>query len=92
MYKPTASDIAWANNFIRATAQNARWGIPRSGVVFEVDHDKKCLRQVAGPTEYPEIDINRAVFEKVGYSVFGLSKPVVETRLGKPHWGNIRRK
>lgn len=96
-YKPCPSDIEFAQQMIRCAANRARWSIPRSLVIFEINHDHKALIQVGGPTvgddAESELDMNGAVFAKVGYKVvrFGQNPDDVPAPDQERHWEQFRR-
>jgi hypothetical protein len=92
-YTPTDTDVQWAQRLLGSMADGGTWGIPRSGVVFKIDHGRKVVLQIDGPSSGKayEIEIaqNRAVFGRLGYKVVGKGDG---NDFNERHWEEFRRK
>jgi hypothetical protein len=61
--------LDWCRNLVRVMADGAVWGIPRSGVVFKIDKNKKCLILTVGEEDDPDFLATRRVFGQIGWDV-----------------------
>jgi len=59
-YKPTATDIAWAQNLVRIMKEGGTWGCPMSLQIYVFKKELKELWLTTGP-DTPEA---KDVFEK----------------------------
>lgn len=64
-----ANAVAWQQGHISRLVQGGRWIVPRSGTVYEIDHERKIARRISGLL--PEPDITK-VFAAMGWKVVEL--------------------
>lgn len=93
-YQPRSADVIWARQLLGSMADGGIWGIPRCQMLFKIDHQKKQLVQIGGPTEgedyLNEIDCNTAVFAEAGYQLIPLGEALTPSR--KLHWTQFSKK
>lgn len=66
---PDPEHLRWCENLVRTIKHNGIWGIPRSQLVFQIDHEKKQLRLVSGDPEHPDVAATRHIFSYLGWDV-----------------------
>jgi hypothetical protein len=67
--EPPAETLAWCKNLVRSIKHGGVWGIPRSGVVFEIDQENKRLILREGAPDNPDFLATRHVFAYIGWQV-----------------------
>lgn len=68
MWKPSATDTAWAANFVGTLRDGAVWALPCNATVYRIDKSRKVLALVEGPKD-DVFDKTVATFTAVGYTV-----------------------
>lgn len=67
-YDPPPDHIAWAQNMVGSLKQGGHWGVPATGDVYQIDHEKKTFDLIKG--ELNDWFFKTVVlFAKVGYIV-----------------------
>lgn len=61
--------LQWCRNLVAAAANNAIWGIPRSGVVFRIDKENTRLVLVVGTENDDDFLATKRVFKQIGWDV-----------------------
>lgn len=61
--------LAWCRNLVATVRNGGVWGIPRSGIVFTLDHDKKQLVLTVGEETNPDFLATKRVFAQIGWDV-----------------------
>lgn len=61
--------LQWCRNLVAAAANNAIWGIPRSGVVFRIDKENTRLVLVVGTENDDDFIATKRVFKQIGWDV-----------------------
>jgi hypothetical protein len=62
--------LEWCRNLVRISAQDAVWGIPRSGTVFRIDKkNKRLVLLQAGQDSDSDFDATQHVFSFIGWDV-----------------------
>ena len=61
--------LQWCRNLVAAAANNAIWGIPRSGVVFRIDKKNTRLVLVVGTENDDDFLATKRVFKQIGWDV-----------------------
>lgn len=61
-----ANAVEWQTRMVSVLKQGGRWIVPRSGSIYEIDHEGKRARRITGFV--PEPTITR-VFEAMGWKV-----------------------
>lgn len=59
----------WCQNLVNSMKHGGIWGIPRSGVVFEIDQINKRLILRQGTADDPDFLATRHVFAYIGWRV-----------------------
>jgi len=77
---PSESVLAWCRSLVAAAAQDAVWGIPRSGTTFRIDKKNKTLVLVVpGFDDGDDFRATKLVFGHIGWDVIedksGTTKP-----------------
>jgi len=67
--KPPKHVLDWCENLVRAAAQNAVWGIPRSGTVFRIDKENKKLILITPGKDDSDFYATKRVFSFIGWDV-----------------------
>ena len=68
--EPPKHVLAWCRNLVTAAAQDAVWGIPRSGTTFKIDKKNKTLVLVIpGFDDDADFRATEHVFSFIGWSV-----------------------
>lgn len=65
----------WCREMTRVIKHGGCWGIPRSGLVFEFDHDNKTMTLISGNPTHPDFYATQTAFARVGWSVRRRPKP-----------------
>lgn len=67
---PPEDVLAWCRELVRAAAQDAVWGIPRSGTTFRIDKKNKTLVLVIpGFDDGDDFCATKRVFKHIGWEV-----------------------
>jgi hypothetical protein len=67
---PEESVLEWCRNLVRAAAQDAVWGIPRSGTIFRIDKKNKTLvLTLPGFDDGDDFRATKRVFQHIGWEV-----------------------
>lgn len=66
---PPPETLAWCQNLVNSLKHGGIWGIPRSGVVFEIDQENKQLILRQGTPDDPDFLATRHVFAYIGWQV-----------------------
>lgn len=61
--------LAWCRNLVATVRHNGTWGIPRSGLIFNVDKEQKKLILVTGEETDPDFIATKRVFAQIGWDV-----------------------
>jgi hypothetical protein len=77
---PAESVLDWCRSLVAAAAQDAVWGIPRSGTTFRIDKKNKTLVLViSGFDDGDDFRATKRVFQHIGWEVVendnGTAKP-----------------
>ena len=77
---PSESVLDWCRGLVAAAAQDAVWGIPRSGTTFRIDKKNKTLVLVIpGFDDGDDFRATQRVFQHIGWEVVdndnGTAKP-----------------
>jgi hypothetical protein len=71
--RPPEAVLAWCEALVAQTKDGGVWAIPRSQVVFRIDHTNETLWCVDGPDDLEkivaELNVNRDVFAHIGWRV-----------------------
>lgn len=68
--RPAKSVLAWCRGLVNAAAQDAVWGIPRSGTTFRIDKKNKTLVLVIpGFDDGDDFRATKQVFKHIGWEV-----------------------
>lgn len=59
----------WCRSLVFSIRHGGRWGIPRSGLVFEIDHDNRRLVLVHGDPESEDFKETRRQFAGIAWEV-----------------------
>lgn len=59
----------WCHSLLSSIKDGGVWGIPRSGLVFRVDHSSKSLTLVSGSRDDEDFAATATAFGRVGWSV-----------------------
>lgn len=77
-WEPEAFQIEWVKNLIASIKPDGIWGLPNTGLIYNLDKKNKELHLVVGNLENPEsLDIhnkNKTVFGIVGWKVLDKRK------------------
>lgn len=66
---PSPQVQEWCRNLVRVIKHGGMWGIPRSGVVFEIDQTNKRLILKTGDPDNPDVHATRHNFSYIGWDV-----------------------
>ena len=67
---PSKSVLDWCRNMVRMAAQNAVWGIPRSGTTFQIDKlNKRLILILPGFDDGDDFRATKHVFSFIGWNV-----------------------
>jgi hypothetical protein len=69
--KPPEHVLSWCRNLVETIADGGPWAIPRSQIIFRVDHAARKLILVVGETDAPDFIATKKVFKHIGWSVVG---------------------
>jgi hypothetical protein len=77
---PSESVLMWCRSLVAAAAQDAVWGIPRSGTTFRIDKKNKTLVLIVpGLDDGDDFRATKRVFGHIGWDVIedksGTTKP-----------------
>ena len=77
---PSESVLDWCRGLVAAAAQDAVWGIPRSGTTFRIDKKNKTLVLIMpGRDDGDDFRATKRVFRHIGWDVTedksGTAKP-----------------
>jgi hypothetical protein len=77
---PSEAVLNWCRNLVAVTAQDAVWGIPRSGTTFRIDKKNKTLVLIVpGLDNGDDFRATKRVFGHIGWDVIedksGTTKP-----------------
>lgn len=61
--------LAWCRQHVGMINDGGVWGIPRSNLVFKIDHKQKRLILTAGNPEHDDFEATRHVFSYIGWDV-----------------------
>lgn len=61
--------LAWCQRLVTAISDGGVWGIPRSGLIFRIDHKNKQLVLTAGRKEDEDFVATKHVFSFIGWGV-----------------------
>lgn len=77
---PSEAVLDWCRGIVRAAAQDAVWGIPRSGTTFRIDKKNKTLVLiVAGFDDGDDFRATKRVFKHIGWEVVGKDNGTAES-------------
>lgn len=67
---PSPEVLEFCRNVVRIIKHDGVWGIPRSGTLFRVDHNKKQLILIVpGNDDDDDFDATKKVFKHIGWEV-----------------------
>jgi hypothetical protein len=66
--------LAWCRNLVRIMTDGGTWGIPRSGIVFQVDKKNKQLVMTVGEPDNEDFIATKRVFKQIGWGVITLAE------------------
>lgn len=67
---PPEHVLEWCRNLVRAAAQDAAWGIPRSGTLFRIDKtNKRLILVIPGFDDGDDFRATQHVFSFIGWDV-----------------------
>lgn len=67
---PPEHVLEWCRNLVRAAAQDASWGIPRSGTLFRIDKtNKRLILVIPGFDDGDDFRATQHVFSFIGWDV-----------------------
>lgn len=66
--------LAWCRNLVDAIRDGGVWGIPRSGLVFRIDHKNKQLVLTSGREADDDFLATQHVFSYIGWDVVAESE------------------
>jgi hypothetical protein len=67
---PDESVLNWCRGLVSAAAQDAVWGIPRSGTIFRIDKKNKTLvLTTPGFDDGDDFRATKRVFKHIGWEV-----------------------
>lgn len=66
---PPEHILAWCRQHVAMIHDGGVWGIPRSGLIFRVDHRRKKLVLTAGDKTNEDFAATRHVFSHIGWDV-----------------------
>lgn len=69
MSQDTSLHQDWCKALVSSIRHGGRWGIPRSGLVFEIDHVNKRLVLVHGDSESEDYQETRRQFAGIAWEV-----------------------
>lgn len=61
--------LAWCRNLVATIRHGGTWGIPRSGIIFKIDQDKKQLVLLVGEETDEDFLATKRVFAQIGWNV-----------------------
>lgn len=65
----TPEILNWCRNLVATLRHGGTWGIPRSGVVFKIDKERKRLVMTLGNESDEDFISTKRVFAKIGWDV-----------------------
>ena len=71
---PPEHVLEWCRQLVRVIRDGGSWGIPRSNLVFRIDHKKKQLVLTVGSPSDDDFEATRHVFSYIGWDVVAESK------------------
>ena len=67
---PSEQVLEWCRNLVRAAADGATWGIPRSQTFFRIDKtNKQLILGIPGFDDGADFEATRRVFRRIGWEV-----------------------
>lgn len=67
---PPPNVLAWCRNLVTAAAENAIWGIPRSGTTFRIEKaQKRLVLVIEGNDNDDDFKATKHVFSFIGWRV-----------------------
>lgn len=67
---PPEHVLEWCRNLVRAAADDAVWGIPRSGTTFRIDKkNQRLVLLIAGFDGDSDFEATKHVFSFIGWDV-----------------------
>lgn len=66
---PSETILNWCRQLVATIADGGVWGIPRSQIVFRLDHKKKQLVLIVGSASAPDFIATKKVFKHIGWDV-----------------------
>ena len=69
--------LQWCRNLVAAAANNAIWGIPRSGIVFRIDKENTRLVLIVGNESNEDFIATKRVFKQIGWDVVSCAEEPV---------------
>lgn len=66
--------LEWCRQLVRTMRDGGVWGIPRSGLVFRIDHKNKKLVLTSGRESDDDFEATRHVFSYIGWDVVAESE------------------
>lgn len=60
---------AWCRNLVATVKDGGVWGIPRSGLVFQIDKKAKQLTLISGDSDSSDFSATQAAFKDIGWRV-----------------------
>ena len=67
---PSEQVLEWCRNLVRAAADGATWGIPRSQTFFRIDKtNKQLILVIPGFDDGADFEATRRVFRRIGWEV-----------------------
>lgn len=65
----------WCQNLVNTMRHKGVWGVPRSGLIFEVDKNQQQLKLKSGDITDPDFTAIKHEFAKIGWTVVGPDVP-----------------
>jgi len=69
MQKEPEPVLNWCRNLVNTLRDRGMWGIPRSGLVFQIDKKKNRLVLTSGDETNSDFSETRRVFAQIGWEV-----------------------
>lgn len=67
---PSPEVLQFCRNLVRTIQHGGVWGIPRSGTLFRIDHEKKQLVLIVpGMDDDSDFEATKKVFKHIGWEV-----------------------
>lgn len=72
--------LAWCRQHLALIKDGGVWGIPRSGLIFRVDHNQRKLVLTAGSKNDDDFAATKHVFSFIGWDVITEDENDVKTK------------